>query len=319
MLSDLIEQKLPQDNDISLEFFPNKTKLKNGKFGQVLKLPYGVHLNTGKRSYFLDDNFEPVMDIDTMIDSIAKFSVSAVKTVISRNNGTKEVSEIKNVDQDLSAFGDIDANIAEVLGKCNLMRYLCQKSYKTGYLSHFERLSVLYVFGHLGEKGKDFVHKVMSFTLNYSYNVTERFIRKCPEKPVSCTKLQDQYKKVTAEIGCNCIFKKVKNCYPSPVLHAIILSDDANTGLTLPTSKTYTKEKKQSVLEEINIHKSAQTLAKKILDLKKEKRQLDKKIAAVEQELSIIFDNEKIDQLELEMGLLTRRKSSSGYDWLIEI
>ncbi len=319
MLNDVIEQKFSQDNDISLEFFPNKTKLKNGKFGQVIKLPYGIHLHTGKRSYFLDDNYEPVMDIDTMIDSIAKFSVSAVKTVISRNNGAKEVTEIKTVDQDLSPFGDIDTNISDVLSKCNLMRFLCQKAYKTGYLSHFERLSILYVFGHLGDKGKEFVHKVMSFTLNYSYNVTERFIRKCPEKPVSCTKLQDQYKKVTAEIGCNCIFKKAKNCYPSPVLHAIILSDDVHSGITLPTSRTYTKEKEQTVLEEINIHKSAQSLAKQILDLKKEKRQLDKKIAVAEQELSVIFDNEKIEHLELEMGLLTRRKSESGYEWLIEI
>lgn len=319
MLNDVIEQKLPQDNDISLEFFPNKTKLKNGKFGQVIKLPYGIHLHTGKRSYFLDDSYEPVMDIDTMIDSIAKFSVSAVKTVISRNNGAKEVTELKTVDQDLSSFGDIDTNISEVLSKCNLMRFLCQKAYKTGYLSHFERLSILYVFGHLGDKGKEFVHKVMSFTLNYSYNVTERFIKKCPDKPISCTKLQDQYKKVTAEIGCNCIFKKAKNCYPSPVLHAIILSDDVHAGITLPTSRTYTKEKEQTVLEEINIHKNAQALAKQILDLKKEKRQLNKKIAATEQELSIIFDNEKIEQLELEMGLLTRRKSESGYEWLIEI
>lgn len=319
LLNDVIEQKLPQDNDISLEFFPNKTKLKNGKFGQVIKLPYGMHLYTGKRSYFLDERFEPVMDIDSMIDSIAMFSVSAVKTVISRNSGVREVSEIKTVDQDISVFGDIDTNIAEVLGKCNLMRFLCQKAYKTGYLPHFERLSILYVFGHLGDKGKDFVHKVMSYTLNYSFNVTERFIRKCPEKPVSCTKLQDQYKKVTAEIGCNCIFKKAKNCYPSPVLHAIILSDDVHAGITLPTSRTYTKEKEQTVLEEINIHKSAQSLAKQILELKKEKRQLDKKIAAAEQGLSVIFDNEKIEQLELEMGLLTRRKSASGYEWLIEI
>ena len=54
------------------------------------------------------------------------------------------------MDGDLSAFGNIAPAIREVLVKCNLMRYLCQKAAKTGYLTHFERLSVLYVLGHMG-------------------------------------------------------------------------------------------------------------------------------------------------------------------------
>ena len=32
----------------------------------------------------------------------------------------------------------------------------------------------------MGEEGTAFVHKVMEFTLNYQYSVTERFIAKCP-------------------------------------------------------------------------------------------------------------------------------------------
>lgn len=76
----------------------------------------------------------------------------------------------KIVDEDLSAFPKASGNVLEVLKKCSLMRYLCQKAAKTGYLTHFERLSILYVFGHLGEDGQQFVHQVMSLTLNYQYN-----------------------------------------------------------------------------------------------------------------------------------------------------
>lgn len=60
------------------------------------------------------------------------------------------------------------------------------KAATTGYLSHFERLSVLYVFGHMGDEGKEFVHTVMGFTLNYQYSITQKFITKLPEKPVLC-------------------------------------------------------------------------------------------------------------------------------------
>ena len=81
---------------------------------------------------------------------------------------------------------------------CNLIRFLCQKAKTVHYLNHCERLSILYVFGHLGEEGKEFIHKIMSFTLNYSYQVTQKFILKCPEKPVSCLKLREQYKQISA-------------------------------------------------------------------------------------------------------------------------
>lgn len=132
-----------------------------------------------------------------------------------------------------------------VLEKCGLQRYLCLKAKRTGYLSHFERLTILYVFGHLGEAGKDFIHQVMEYTLNYQYAVTERFIRKCPEKPIGCIKLREQYKQVTAEVGCNCNFRRTKNCYPSPVLHVVTEIGEVNTGVTMPTAKKSAKRKKR--------------------------------------------------------------------------
>ena len=62
-----------------------------------------------------------------------------------------------------------------------------------------------------------------------------------------------------------------------------------------------------------------QDLAVKILDLKKQKRKLDNSVGKVEKELERIYDNAKIDSLEIEMGLLVRREKAGGYEWLIEI
>lgn len=210
-------------------------------------------------------------------------------------------------------------NILEILSKCSLMRYLCHKALKTCYLTHFERLSVLYVFGHMGESGREFVHQVMSYTLNYQHSVTERFIQRIPAKPVSCIKLREQYKMITAEYGCNCNFRQNKNCYPSPVLHAISRSSDLPEGITLPTSRSVTEEKAKKVIEEMNIHKRSQELASSILEYKKQKRGIDAAIHKVEKELERIYDNAGIDRLEVEMGLLVRRKTENGFEWLIEI
>lgn len=321
MLSDLIEAKLSssEEDGICIEYFPNKTRLKPGKYGQAIKLPYGIHSKTGERSYFIDEDGIKVENLNLFLDSLAKNSLSTIKKVLAANTGYKEKQPGQKVDENLDAFPDISENVREVLNKCNLMRYLCQKAAKTGYLTHFERLSILYVFAHLGEDGRQFIHTVMAYTLNYQYNITDRFINKCPEKPISCIKLREQYKKITAEYGCSCTFKRTKNCYPSPVMHAISRSNDLQDDITLPISRSITQEKKKKVIDEINIHKKALELARKILDYKKQKRSLDNNIQKIEKELSAIFDDANTDCLEIELGMLVRRKKEDSYEWLIEL
>lgn len=331
MLEDIIENELGQTDtgqgdsaenrmDITVEYFPNKSKMRNGSFGQAIKLPLGFHVRTGRRSRLLSDDLTPVSADEEYLKDIAKFSLQAVKKIIGYRSGTAgREKETKEVDRDLQGFGDLPEEVRVVLENCNLMRYLCQKARTTGYLSHFERLSVLYVFGHLGEEGRAFVHTVMEFTLNYQYHVTEKFIRKIPQKPISCLKLRDQYKQITAEYGCSCDFKRTKNCYPSPVLHAIKSGGDIAQDITVPTSRTLSKEKEQKVVEEINIHKKVQELAGRIIEMKKQRRGVDKAIQKAENELEKIYDQAEVDCLEVEMGLLVRRKTDAGYEWLIEI
>lgn len=321
MLQDILEKDISDKvgNDFTLEFFPNKTKLKTGKNGQCIKLPLSINSSAGVHSALLNNDLSSCGNELEWMDNAPRYTVNDVKKILAVKSEQQDESLKRVVDEDLQIFGDIPSNVSEILGKCNLMRYLCRKAHDTGYLTHFERLSVLYVFAHVGEEGQRFVHQIMSYTLNYKYNVTERFIRKCPEKPVSCGKLREQYKRVTAEIGCNCIFKRSQKCYPSPVLHAISLSTDEAEQVTLPISQTLTKEKSQSLAEEMNVHKKAQSLAVKIVELKKQRRGIDNSVRKIERELERIFDEQDTDSLELEMGILVRRKRENGYEWLIEI
>ena len=106
---------------------------------------------------------------------------------------------------------------------------------------------------------------------------------------------------------------------PSPVLHAIKSGDDVSGDVTIPTSRTLSKEKEQKVVEEINIHKKVQELAAKIIEMKKQRRGIEKAIQKTENELERIYDQAGIDCLEVDMGLLVRRRKEQGYEWLIEI
>lgn len=320
MLQDVIEDRLGKVPDtVTMEFFPDRSRAKKGKAGQAIKLPYGYHAKTGRKCVFLDEDFRPVADPGSFILHMGKYTNIAVKKILNTASPKHIALKENTVDEDISAFGSLSENVALVLRRCTLMRYLSQKARTTGYLSHFERLSVLYVFGHMGEEGTAFVHKVMEFTLNYQYAVTERFIAKCPAKPVSCLKLRDQYQKVTAEYGCNCNFNRTKDCYPSPVLHAIKAGESLNATITVPTSRMLSKEKENKVFEELNIGKRVQGITAKILEMKKQKRGIDKNIDKLEQELERIFDENGIDCIEVEFGMLVRRKKQQGYEWVVEI
>lgn len=53
--------------------------------------------------------------------------------------------------------------------------------------------------------------------------------------------------------------------------------------------------------------------------MKKQKRGIDKNIAKLEHELERIFNDAKIECLEVEFGMLVRRKKEQGYEWVVEI
>ena len=320
LLSDVVESRVKIENELTIEFFPNKTKLKPGKYGQMIQLPSGIHTKTGEYSRFYDESTQPIENISALCDTFPRTSLSVVKRAVSAHGSRKEESgKITRQTFDLTAYGDVSENVRQILSGCALMQYLCEKARKTRYLSHFERLTLLYVFGHAGQEGKEFLHTVISNTLNYQFQVTERFIRKLPEKPVSCIKLRDQYKMITAEIGCSCVFRRMKGCYPSPVLHAISQSKYSDSAVTIPASKPLTKETEKQVLSELNLQKKVQELTSRILELKKQKRKLDAAVLKTEKELEKIFDSETIETMELEAGLLVRRKKEDGYEWIIEI
>ena len=310
---------LPQE--VQIEYFPGKMKRQQGSAGQKIKLPYGLHLSSGKRSFFYGHNGYPAAVPEKMLSEMKRYSVLQIKQMIAANiSSAKEQNvQIKTIELDYKKLGNINDAVLQVLKECTLMRYLVNKAVTTGYLTHQERMSILYVFGHLGEAGKDFVHTVMEKTINYQYMVTQKFISRLLSKPISCIKLREQYKSITAEYGCNCVFKRTNGCYPSPVIHALKNSMGDNTGVTLPSSRTISRDKQQGIYQEMNVHVRVQELAGKIVELKRQKRGLERSVEKVEKELCSIFDSAKTDCMEVDMGLLVRRKREDGYEWLIEL
>lgn len=113
-------------------------------------------------------------------------------------------------------------------------------------------------------------------------------------------------------------FKRTKNCYPSPVLHALKNTEE-NEQITMPVSKTIPTDKQKIMKTEISASSRAQEIAGKMMELRKQKRNLDRTLIKCEQELSEIFDDSNTDSMEIKMGLLVRRKTNERTEWVIEL
>ncbi len=241
------------------------------------------------------------------------------KRIIAANTGEQLSIKTEQEIVDKDEYKNYGEMIQLVLLNCGLARHLYQKAKRTGYLTHSERLTILYIFGHLGESGKGFVHTVMEFTLNYQYSVTQRYISKLPDKPISCNKLREQYKQLTAQVGCNCRFVKTRDCYPSPVLHALKNAKDIPKDINLPTSQSKTKSDDNKICKQVNIHKQASEIAAKLVELRRQERGVKKAIDKQQESLNELFDTAGVDCLEIDIGLLNRRKAEEGYEYSIEI
>ncbi len=319
LLQDIILSKQKaNDPHLCVECFPNKTRVKEDKIGQGIKLPWGRHFQTGEYTYFVGKDFSFTFRQKEMLDGVARYSVAALKRVIAAN--TEEKLQTRNKRElHLKQFGEISEGVKTVLVRCGLMAHLCEKAKRTGYLSHGERLTILYVFGHLGNEGKEFVHQIMGYTLNYQYSVTEKYIKRLPEKPISCIKLRDQYKQVTAEIGCNCNFRRTPNCYPSPVLHVIKDANNVPDGVTIPASRKISQREEKQLPKTLNVHKQAEEMVHKMMELRKQERGIRHAIEKQEKGLNQILDDIGADCIELEMGILKRSRGAKGWEWSVEL
>ncbi|MBC5713190.1 hypothetical protein H8S17_03030 [Roseburia sp. BX1005] len=320
LLQDAVIKNLTIEREgINVECFPNRTRTRGDKLGQALKLPWAKHFISEQYSLFVDSEGQILENQKDILHHAVTYSISKLKRIIAANTGEQLSIKTEQEIIDKDEYKNYGEMIQLVLLNCGLARHLYQKAKSTGYLTHSERLTILYIFGHLGESGKGFVHTVMEFTLNYQYSVTQRYISKLPDKPISCNKLREQYKQLTAQVGCNCRFVKTRDCYPSPVLHALKNAKDIPKDINLPTSQSKTKSDDNKICKQVNIHKQASEIAAKLVELRRQERGVKKAIDKQQESLNELFDTAGVDCLEIDIGLLIRRKVEEGYEYSIEI
>jgi hypothetical protein len=176
---------------------------------RYIPLPLGLSPLTLERSLFLNEEGKPYPDQLEYLRKLTPFPAT----------------HIEKFDQTLTSFylGSPAPSSLKVLQKlrqnCHLLDYVIAKAEAGKSLSREEKLAIVLTVGFL-ENGAELVHQILSQTPDYSYGKVKNLLKNLPPHPVSCLKLELWLKEISALEPCYCVFQeKLKNRYPSPLLH----------------------------------------------------------------------------------------------------
>ena len=303
---------------ITVERFPKTKSIRAEQTLPVLKLPCGRHPLTGKWCVLLDEHGQPFKNQAWELLGFISNSSQQVKRLLSA--GSAQTISRADAPQELLPVEDLaplSQGIESVLKHCIVVRQLCQMAKQTGYLSHQDRLHLLFVFAHMGEIGWQYLHQVMRWTFNYRHAVTQGFLERSKEYPISCAKLRERYEDRKWVAGCRCQFPTKGDTYPSPVLHAHAEGVDHASRLPLrQNAKPNTNASKQS----FDTQGQALELAQRMLSLNREKHDIEEQLEDTRQKLTALLYQLNVDHVDVGIGTLRRTQEPNGaIQWRLEL
>lgn len=308
-----LSEEIPEG--ITVEIFPSGRRVKTLGSVPMIKLPFGINVMTKKKSFFYSADKTLLLNWRSLHENLI---INDVKLAQKHCNIiTKITKEVPEFDDTSERLGPLTPNVSQIIEHCSIMRRLALKAVDTRFLNHFERLALLYVFGHLGEEGVRFLHKIISNTMDYNKKTTDYFIGKLPERPIGCIKLKEELRYLGSD-SCNCRFKVPKGCYFSPVLHAISIDTFGNgdRNITLPISQ---ESKKDRIVEFFSINQRLEEKIAEVMEIKNKIKELENQKEGCKAEIKRIINNTDKKNMSVPMGMAKINETDGEVEIILKI
>lgn len=267
-----VRPKLPLE--IGIEFFPKQAQISDSGFSNLIKLPLGIHLKTGKRSQFYTKDMvlaEKPFDLLKQVKLTPKATLFAAIETLKRGQLPIEPRPKQSTPFDepgsetpeseplppgaasataeyrgpsvLASWTEADFNydpdVKTLFERCPVLASLKQKVDANGVLDYDEIVVLQNTLGHL-PRGVMAVNYLFSRCANLS---PEYFLKSTLKgNPISCPKIRARIPGVTSLVDCSCNFKDI-NHYPTPLLHLDSVKDQDG-------GATYKQLQKRPALDE---------------------------------------------------------------------
>jgi len=172
---------------LQVEIFPRHSEWPGTELGDCIKLPFGVHVGTGRRTFLLDDDGERMTDLEDALDSLTLVSARQVKKVI-RTLTRQPITAARR-----PSSTSPDGKVQRLVAQCTVIRALVQRARATGHLRHTHRLILLYTLGRLGAAGAAALHAALASCQNYAHPRTQRYLDTLDAtcSPLTCRRVRE--------------------------------------------------------------------------------------------------------------------------------
>jgi len=282
---------------IQIELFPKQSALNPDQLGNLIKIPMGIHLKTGNRCWFVDDDNKIIEDYSV----ISQIKPCAVDKIINALNEWKHIlvdvksdkeapdksNEKENEPYQLPVIEkkvqlETHPEYQWLISKCFVLRQIIAKIENSFEISNQERLTLSFTLGHLSN-GAEIVNILLGKCINVP---PDAFLKSnFSGNPVSCPKIRARLTTIVEKEKCNCQFSSLLNSYPNPLLHL----QDLNQR-NIPVSQ----------IDSVKLMR----LVENYLNSKKEYNELRKSIENQERIILEYLEHAGIEEIETSYGVL---------------
>jgi len=203
-----------------VEIFPRQDAHTGKGFGNLIKLPLGIHKKSKRKSIFLSHRGEPIHDGLEYINQIQLIPHDMLEEMCSswRERLTaKKVAKLPERFEERQHGTQMDNN-HEIIKRCAMIGYLVDKASRESHLSFTERKVLLGVLGHL-KNGKQLLHYIIGNCSDYSPSITDHYISKLKGTPLGCNKIRRLLFYLEGVVECRCSFAGGGAEYATPLNH----------------------------------------------------------------------------------------------------
>ena len=194
----------------NIEVFPKQDKLTGKGFGNLVKLPLGVHRLTGKKSYFIDDRGAAVGE-SAQAEILSKVCLISPRALKSLASGTNEQNII--VHPGLKQFAQEYPELYRLESSCPPLGQLLVECRNHRALTMREEKIIYQTIGFL-QRGKILVHYLFSGLPDYNPHLVDYRLGRTRGTPLGCKRIHSLMN-VTSGF---CEFKNLTG-YSHPLLH----------------------------------------------------------------------------------------------------
>jgi hypothetical protein len=214
------------DPDLAIEVFPKQAQVPAGGLGNLVKLPLGVHLRTGRRCALLDDAGAPVADPWPALRAVPAVPVVSLPappsigapppspSLPARSEVALPAAPVAAALPFTEADWEARPRLAAVMTGCAVLRDVVRRAAAERRLVHDERLALEHTLGHYPEGVE-----AIGWLLDRVGATEPRMGRPHQGSPLSCKGMRRRLPTVADRVGCDCPLED-PSTYPNPLLHA---------------------------------------------------------------------------------------------------